>query len=271
MLGWATLSCMKDYLPVHVVFRGISEKTSWRPPASDGIILVPSLQHYTCLMPSRNSFIVPIHTVLAFCLINQLLRILKKSLEEKQFMLELTSTNLLNPTKSGLNPKIELEEKRLATEFEERKHEHIRKEIEEREREEAQAIINEVRKDESINSAFARFNIIITSLKALDEGYSSKNHVRKFLRALHPKWRAKVLAIDESKDLTPLALDELIGNLKVHEMIIKKDSEIVKAKVERKSLALKAKKESSEKSWFLKFPENEDEESVKAEETSEVL
>ncbi|GKF29746.1 hypothetical protein Tco_0096088, partial [Tanacetum coccineum] len=31
-------------------------------------------------------------------------------------------------------------------------------------------------------------------------------------------------------------------NLKVHEMIIKKDSEIVKAKVERKSLALKAKK-----------------------------
>nr|GEU80091.1 copia protein [Tanacetum cinerariifolium] len=39
---------------------------------------------------------------------------------------------------------------------------------------------------------FARFNTIITSLKALDEGFSSKNYVRKFLRALHPKWRAKV-------------------------------------------------------------------------------
>ncbi|GJS87056.1 zf-CCHC domain-containing protein [Tanacetum coccineum] len=100
--------------------------------------------------------------------------------------------------------------------------------------------------DESIDSAFARFNTIITSLKALDEGYSSKNYVRKFLRALHPKWRAKVTAIEESKDLTSLSLDELIGNLKVHEMIIKKDSEIVKAKVERKSLALKAKKESSD-------------------------
>ncbi|GJU47382.1 hypothetical protein Tco_1204648 [Tanacetum coccineum] len=72
------------------------------------------------------------------------------------------------------------------------------------------------------------------------------NYVRKFLRALHPKWRAKVTAIEESKDLTSLSLDELIGNLKVHEMIIKKDSEIVKAKVERKSLALKAKKESSD-------------------------
>ncbi|GJW71281.1 hypothetical protein Tco_0128198, partial [Tanacetum coccineum] len=99
---------------------------------------------------------------------------------------------------------------------------------------------------ESIDSAFARFNTIITSLEALDEGYSSKNYVRKFLRALHPKWKAKVTVIEESKDLTSLSLDEVIGNLKVHKMIIKKDSEIVKAKVERKSLALKARKESSD-------------------------
>ncbi|GJR14408.1 hypothetical protein Tco_0797060 [Tanacetum coccineum] len=95
-------------------------------------------------------------------------------------------------------------------------------------------------------SAFARFNTVITSLKALDEGYSSKNYVRKFLRALHPKWRANVTAIEESKDLTSLSLNELIRNLKVYEMIIKKDSEIVKAKGERRSLALKAKKESSD-------------------------
>nr|GEV16920.1 DUF4219 domain-containing protein/UBN2 domain-containing protein [Tanacetum cinerariifolium] len=90
-----------------------------------------------------------------------------------------------------------------------------------------QFIISE---DESVDSAFAIFNTLITSLKSLDEGYSSKNYVRKFLRALHPKWKAKVTAIKESKDLTSLSLDELIENLKVHEMIIKKDSEIVKAK-----------------------------------------
>ncbi|GJR64164.1 zf-CCHC domain-containing protein [Tanacetum coccineum] len=100
--------------------------------------------------------------------------------------------------------------------------------------------------DESIDSAFVRSNTIITSLKALDEDYSSKNYVRKFLRSLHPQWRAKVTAIEESKDITSLSLDELIGNLKVHEMIIKKDYEIVKAKGERKSLASNAKKEFSD-------------------------
>nr|GEY18512.1 UBN2 domain-containing protein [Tanacetum cinerariifolium] len=68
--------------------------------------------------------------------------------------------------------------------------------------------------DESIDNAFARFNTIITSLKALDEGYSSKNYVRKFLRALHPTWREKVTTIEESKDLMSLSLDELIRNLK---------------------------------------------------------
>ncbi|GJV12951.1 zf-CCHC domain-containing protein [Tanacetum coccineum] len=68
--------------------------------------------------------------------------------------------------------------------------------------------------EESIDSGFFRFNIVITSLKALDKGFSSKNYVRKFLRALHPKWKAKVTAIEESKDLSSPALDELIGNLK---------------------------------------------------------
>ncbi|GJR61977.1 putative reverse transcriptase domain-containing protein [Tanacetum coccineum] len=71
-----------------------------------------------------------------------------------------------------------------------------------------------VPEEESIDNAFARFNTINTSLKALDKGFSSKNYVRKFLRALHPKCRAKVTGIEELKDLTSLSLDKLIGNLK---------------------------------------------------------
>ncbi|GJW50703.1 zf-CCHC domain-containing protein [Tanacetum coccineum] len=77
-------------------------------------------------------------------------------------------------------------------------------------------------KEKSIDNAFDRFNTIITSLKELDEGFSSKNY-------------------------TSLSLDELIGNLKVYEVIIKKDSEIVKGKREQSgSLALKAKQEPSD-------------------------
>nr|GEW98060.1 alpha/beta hydrolases superfamily protein [Tanacetum cinerariifolium] len=83
-----------------------------------------------------------------------------------------------------------------------------------------------IQKVESIDNAFA------TSVKALDE---------------------------ESKDLTSLLLDELIENLKVYEVIIKKDSKKVKGKGEQnRSLALKAKKESSDEDSLTS--DNEDEE-----------
>ncbi|GJZ64458.1 hypothetical protein Tco_0620879 [Tanacetum coccineum] len=82
----------------------------------------------------------------------------------------------------------------------------------------------------------------MTSLKSLDPDYSSKNHMRKFLRALLLKWRANVMAIKEAKDLATLPLDELVENLKVYKMILENDgvgSKTTKEKV--KSLALKAK------------------------------
>ncbi|GKA09408.1 zf-CCHC domain-containing protein [Tanacetum coccineum] len=72
-------------------------------------------------------------------------------------------------------------------------------------------------------AGFTRFNAIVTNLKYLDLDYSSKNHVRKFLRALPLKWRAKVAAIEEDKDLVALPLDELIGNLKIYEMVLDND------------------------------------------------
>ncbi|GKD43929.1 hypothetical protein Tco_1268574 [Tanacetum coccineum] len=68
--------------------------------------------------------------------------------------------------------------------------------------------------EETIDSGFTRFNAIVTSLEYLDLDYSSKNHVRKLLRALPLKWRAKVTTIEEAKDLATLPLDELVGNLK---------------------------------------------------------
>ncbi|GKE99720.1 hypothetical protein Tco_0023071 [Tanacetum coccineum] len=85
------------------------------------------------------------------------------------------------------------------------------------------------------------------------------NCVRKFLRALHPKWHAKVTTIEELKNLTTLSLDELIGNLKVYEEVIKKDSETVKSKREQsRSIALKARKESSDDDSSISDSENEE-------------
>ncbi|GKE58641.1 hypothetical protein Tco_1497826 [Tanacetum coccineum] len=50
------------------------------------------------------------------------------------------------------------------------------------------------------------------------------------------------MAIEESKDLSKLSLDELVGNLKVYEVVLEKDLEIAKNKKEKdKSLALKAR------------------------------
>ncbi|GJV51519.1 hypothetical protein Tco_1447260 [Tanacetum coccineum] len=101
--------------------------------------------------------------------------------------------------------------------------------------------------DETIDCAFARFNTIIISLKALDKSFSSRNHVRKFLRSLPTKWSPKVNAIEESKDLSTLHLDKLIRNLKVYEVVLEKGSETSKVKKEKyKSLALKARKVSSD-------------------------
>nr|GEV61486.1 photosystem I P700 chlorophyll a apoprotein A2, chloroplastic [Tanacetum cinerariifolium] len=77
--------------------------------------------------------------------------------------------------------------------------------------------------------------------------------------ALHPKWHVKVTAIKESKDLTSLSLDELIRNLKVYELISKKDSKMVKDKREQsRYLALKAKKESSDEDSSTSDSEDEE-------------
>nr|GEX28665.1 UBN2 domain-containing protein [Tanacetum cinerariifolium] len=66
-------------------------------------------------------------------------------------------------------------------------------------------------------------------------------------------------AIEESKNLTTLPLDELIGNLKVYEEVIKKNFEMVKGKKKQsRSLALKVKKEVSDED--ISSSDSEDEE-----------
>ncbi|GJR14296.1 hypothetical protein Tco_0796948 [Tanacetum coccineum] len=61
------------------------------------------------------------------------------------------------------------------------------------------------------DSDFARFNTIFTSLKALDEGYASKNYVGSFLRSstiINKSIGHRM--IEEFKILKSLSLDELL-------------------------------------------------------------
>nr|GEW50400.1 alpha/beta hydrolases superfamily protein [Tanacetum cinerariifolium] len=95
--------------------------------------------------------------------------------------------------------------------------------------------------------------------ETLEDSTSQDKDDHSICAALHPKWRAKVIANEELKDLTSLSLDEVIGNLKVYEVIIKKDSKMVKGKREQsRSLALKAKKESSDEDSSTSKSESEE-------------
>ncbi|GJU41742.1 zf-CCHC domain-containing protein [Tanacetum coccineum] len=89
--------------------------------------------------------------------------------------------------------------------------------------------------------------------------FLARTMLASFVSALHPKWRAKVTSIEESNDLTSILLDELIGNLKVYEVIIKKDSRMVKGKRDQsRSLALKDKKKSSDEESSTSDSEEEE-------------
>ncbi|GJX51366.1 putative reverse transcriptase domain-containing protein [Tanacetum coccineum] len=82
----------------------------------------------------------------------------------------------------------------------------------------------ELLKDEQKNQLGKNNEAKMTLYNALLHPDSRKNHVRRLLHALPLKWRAKVTAIEEAKDLTTFPLDELIGNLKVYETILVIDS-----------------------------------------------
>nr|GEX33626.1 zf-CCHC domain-containing protein/UBN2 domain-containing protein [Tanacetum cinerariifolium] len=80
------------------------------------------------------------------------------------------------------------------------------------------------------------------------------------------------MAIEEAKDLHTLPLDELVGNLKVYEMILKNDGVVSKTttKEKVKSLALKAKV-TREQTSDDSDSKNESDEDIDEEEEAEAL
>jgi hypothetical protein len=90
--------------------------------------------------------------------------------------------------------------------------------------------------NESITSMFTRMTSITNSLDALGRTYTNVDIMSKILRFLPKSWEAKVITIHEAKDLTKLSLEELIGSLMTHEIIMEKQELEEKPK---KNLAFK--------------------------------
>ena len=72
--------------------------------------------------------------------------------------------------------------------------------------------------DESIEAMYSRFQTLVYGLQILKKSYVTLDHVNKILRSLLVRWRPKVTAIEEAKDLNTLCVEDLISSLKVHEI-----------------------------------------------------
>ena len=86
--------------------------------------------------------------------------------------------------------------------------------------------------DESFDSFYSKLNEVVISKFNLGEKTEDLKVVRKILRSLPESFCVKVTAIEESKDLDEIKLQELIGSLQTYELSLPNQRK-------SKSLALK--------------------------------
>ena len=67
--------------------------------------------------------------------------------------------------------------------------------------------------DESFDEFYAKLKDIVNSAFNLGETIPEPKIVRKVLRSLPKRFHAKIMAIEESKDIDKIPLTELVGNL----------------------------------------------------------
>ena len=72
--------------------------------------------------------------------------------------------------------------------------------------------------DESFDSFYSKSNEVVVSKFNLGEKTEDSKIVRKILRSLPESFHAKVTAIEESKDLDDIKVQELIGSLQTYEL-----------------------------------------------------
>ena len=104
--------------------------------------------------------------------------------------------------------------------------------------------------NETIAQMFARFNTITNGLYALDKSYTSTELINKIMRSLSKAYQNKVVAIQEVRDLSKLLLEELIGSVMTHEIIMRNHDKDEQEDKKKKTIAIKSstqdKKEEEE-------------------------
>ena len=86
--------------------------------------------------------------------------------------------------------------------------------------------------DESFDSFYSKLNEVVVSKLNSGEKMEDSKIVRKILRSLLESFHAKMTAIEESKDLDDIKVQELIGSLQTYELSLPTQRK-------RKSLTLK--------------------------------
>jgi len=108
-----------------------------------------------------------------------------------------------------------------------------------------------MKEDENIETVYSRFQTLVSGLQILKKSYVASDHVNKILRSLPAKWRPKVTAIEETKDLNTLSVEDLISFLKCHEIGLNEHEPVKKPK----SIALKSRGKSTKALKALKSEE----------------
>ena len=114
-----------------------------------------------------------------------------------------------------------------------------------------------IKSNKSIVDMFIYFTDIINGIKSLEKSYPNNDLMRKIFRSLPRSWEAKVIAIQEAKDLNVFSLKKLLGSLMTHELAMKQhNNEKVKKK---RTIALKSVMEEQEDEDLLEEDDgNED-------------